>query len=45
MIKVITVEQRLNLQKLRCIGQSRRVYHHHSGGLGNSNGRADFKEL
>ncbi len=45
MIKVITVEQRLNLQGIRYIGQSRSVYHRHSGSLGNINGRANFKGL
>jgi hypothetical protein len=45
MIKVTTVDDRINLQGIRYIDQSRSVNHSHSGLIGNSNGRAAFKEL
>ena len=45
MIKVATVDDRINLQGIRYIDQSRSVNHCHAIVLGNSNGRVDFKEL
>ncbi len=45
MIKVITVDERLNLQGICYKEQSGRIYHRYSAGHGNSNDRADFKGL
>jgi hypothetical protein len=45
MIKVTTVDDRINLQGIRYIHQRRSVNHCHAAVLGNSNVRADFKEL
>jgi hypothetical protein len=45
MTKVTTVDERINMQGIRYIDQSRSVNHSHSGVHGNSNGRANFKEL